>query len=159
MERGETAQRQLIKTDEAHPRYVNADYGISSALRAMTGLKEVVLSYDIGCQYSKKFVERFARSPALTLPRCDLTFAIPKFHLPAHKEACRYVYSFNYLKKVGRTDGEAIERFWSRHNLLSGSTSRMNPETRLDSLNVHFADWNWRKLGEMGAFPRSYCYQ
>jgi len=133
------------------PRYVNSDYGISSALGTMPGIKEVILSYDIACQYSKNFVERFTASPALNMPQCSLIFAIPKFHLPVHKEDCRYFYSFNYLKKVGRTDGEAIERFWSRHNFLSGSTSRMSPETRLDTLNAHFLDWNWRKLCNMGA--------
>jgi Kyakuja-Dileera-Zisupton transposase len=116
----------------------------------MRPLKEAVISYDIACQYSRKFEERFAASPALEVPNCSLIFAVPKFHLPAHKDACRYLYSFNYLKNVGRTDGEAIERFWSRHNFLSGSTRKMSPETRLDTLNAHFSDWNWRKLCGMG---------
>ena len=116
----------------------------------MQTIKETVLSYDIACQYSRNFEERFTASPDLEMPCCSLTFAVPKFHLPAHKDVCRYFYSFNYLKNVGRTDGEAIERFWSRHNLLSGSTRRMSPETRIDTLNAHFSDWNWRKLCAMG---------
>ena len=104
--------------------------------------------------YSRRFLDRFRASPALEIPDCSLIFTIPKFHLPAHKEGCRYVYSFNYMKKVGCTDGEAIERFWSQHNFLSGSTTRMSPEGRLDTLNHHFADWNWRKICGMGAL---YC--
>ena len=131
-------------------RYVNSDYGISSAFHKMRPLKEAVISYDIACQYSCKFEERFAASPALEVPHCSLIFAVPKFHLPAHKDACRYLYSFNYLKNVGRTNGEAIERFWSCHNFLSGSMRRMSPETRLDTLNAHFSDWNWHKLCGMG---------
>jgi hypothetical protein len=130
--------------------YINSDYGVSSAFRGMQGLSEIVLSYDIACQYSRRFKDRFTASPTLQLPDCSLLFAIPKFHLPAHKEDCRYFYSFNYLKKVGRTDGEAIERFWSRLNFLSGSTRKMSPESRLDTLNAHMADWNWRKLCGMG---------
>lgn len=118
----------------------------------MRALKEVVLSYDIACQYSRRFEQRFAASPDLEMPHCSLIFAVPKFHLPAHKDSCRYFYSFNYLKHVGRTDGEAIERFWSRHNFLSGSTRKMSPETRLDVLNAHFSDWNWRKLCGMGMY-------
>jgi Kyakuja-Dileera-Zisupton transposase len=118
----------------------------------MRGLHEIIFSYDIACQYSRRFLERFNASPALNAPDCSLIFAIPKFHLPAHKEDCRYYYSFNYLKKVGRTDGEAIERFWSRHNFLSGSTTRMTPESRLDTLDSHFADWNWQKTLSMGNF-------
>jgi hypothetical protein len=116
----------------------------------MQGLQEIVFSYDIACQYSRRFFDRFRASPALSAPNCALIFAIPKFHLPAHKEDCRYFYSFNYLKNVGRTDGEAIERFWSRHNFLSGSTMRMAPEARLDTLDSHFADWNWQKALRMG---------
>jgi hypothetical protein len=131
-------------------RYVNTDYGISSALKEMSGLQEIVLSYDIACQYSRRFPDRFAASPFLEMPRCLLLWAVPKFHLPAHREECRYSLSFNYLKHVGRTDGEAIERLWSGHNFLSGSTMRMSPEARLDTLNAHFADWNWRKLCSMG---------
>jgi hypothetical protein len=106
----------------------------------MRSLKEAIISYDIACQYLRKFEEHFAASPALEMPHCSLIFAVPKFHLPAHKDACRYFDSFNYLKKVGRTDGEAIERFWSHHNFLSGSTRRMSPEARLDTLNAHFYD-------------------
>jgi Kyakuja-Dileera-Zisupton transposase len=129
---------------------VNSDYGVSGAFRGMQGLQEIVFSYDIACQYSRRFFARFRASPSLSAPDCALVFAIPKFHLPAHKEDCRYFYSFNYLKNVGRTDGEAIERFWSRHNFLSGSTMRMAPEARLDTLDSHFADWNWQKALRMG---------
>ena len=28
----------------------------------------------------------------------------------------------------------------------------MTPEARLDTINAHFADWNWRKLCGMGMF-------
>lgn len=131
-------------------RYVNTDYGISSALKEMSGLLETVLSYDIGCQYSRRFSARFAASPFLEMPHCRLLWAIPKFHLPAHREECRYLFSLNYLKYVGRTDGEAIERLWSGHNFLSGSMMRMSLEACLDTLNAHFADWNWWKLCGMG---------
>jgi hypothetical protein len=118
----------------------------------MDGVEEFVLSYDVACQYSRKFFDRFNTCPLLKAPDpSKLRFIIPKFHLPAHKESCRFQYSFNLTKHVGRTDGEGIERFWSRHNHLSGSTTRMSPESRLDTLNSHFADWNWRKSLGMGA--------
>ncbi|KIM19515.1 hypothetical protein M408DRAFT_31155 [Serendipita vermifera MAFF 305830] len=123
-------------------RYVNSDYAISNALSRLPNLKEIVLSYDIACQYSKQFFSRIDRSPLLRQPNARLTFLVPKFHLPAHKEECRFQYSFNYAKGVGRTDGEAIERFWSPHNRLSGSTSKMTPNYRMDTLNSNFYDWN-----------------
>jgi Kyakuja-Dileera-Zisupton transposase len=118
----------------------------------MVGIADVVLSYDIACQYSRNFRSRFLLWPAILLlpPHLSILFLIPKFHLPVHKEECRYNYSFNYTKKVGRTDGEAIERFWGTHNHLSGSTMKMTPGSRLDTLNFHFNDWNWRKSCKMG---------
>ncbi|KAG8820531.1 hypothetical protein FRC17_010124, partial [Serendipita sp. 399] len=134
-------------------RYVNSDFAISHIMRGMIGILEVVLSYDIACQYQRNFQARFERLSAfLLLPiQLIILFLIPKFHLPAHKTECRYRYSLNYCKKVGRTDGEAIERFWSSHNHLSGSTMRMTPGARMDTLNFHFNDWNWRKTVKMGS--------
>lgn len=134
-------------------RYVNSDFAISHILRGMIGICEVIVSYDIACQYQRNFQTRFRQLPAtLLLPlQLAIIFLIPKFHLPVHKEECRYKYSFNYAKKVGRTDGEAIERFWGSHNHLSGSTMRMTSGSRLDTLNFHFNDWNWRKTCKMGA--------
>ncbi|CAG7853236.1 SubName: Full=Uncharacterized protein {ECO:0000313/EMBL:CCA75643.1} [Serendipita indica DSM 11827] len=118
----------------------------------MSGIKDLVLTYDIACQYRRNF-----RLASTTLPPSYASHHIfessswcPKFHLPAHKEECRYRYSLNYCKKVGRTDGEAIERLWSALNHLSGSTSRMTPGGRMDNLNFHLNYWNWRKTCKMG---------
>lgn len=132
--------------------YVNSDYALSNAIKRMKRLKEIVLSYDIVCQYSKNLHARFDASPFLEtfIPRVH--HLIPKFHAPGHKEDCRFRYSFNYMKGVGRTDGEGIECFWSPHNHLSSSTSKMNGGFRLDTLNTHFQDWNVRKARKMGEF-------
>lgn len=129
--------------------YVNSDYAISNVFANYSNLAEIVLSYDIACQYSVNFIERFQRSLFLDLPNAKVIHLIPKFHLNAHKDACRFRYSFNYEKGVGRTDGEAIERFWSTHNILSGSTSKMTQSFRLDTLNLHFSNWNQRKVRYM----------
>ncbi|PVF91605.1 hypothetical protein CPB86DRAFT_303151 [Serendipita vermifera] len=132
-------------------RYVNSDFAMSSLMKNIKNLKELVISYDIACQFSKHFFKRFRDSPFLSLPDADITFMINKLHALGHKEDCRYRYSFNYVKGVGRTDGEGIERFWSTHNHLSGSTSKMAPGFRLDTLNLHFMDWNFRKSRRMAS--------
>ncbi|KIK62910.1 hypothetical protein GYMLUDRAFT_242000 [Collybiopsis luxurians FD-317 M1] len=46
---------------------------------------------------------------------------------------------------VGCTDGEGVERNWSMQNALSGSTKKMGPGSRRDTLDDHFGDYNWRK--------------
>jgi hypothetical protein len=133
-------------------RFVNTDYALSNAYKNMGGLEEIIVSYDIACQYSINWEERFHKSPFLAQPGPEVFFLIPKFHLLCHKDKCRYEYSFRYNKRVGWTDGEAIERFWSPHNHLSSSTSKMAAGFRLDTLNMHFADWNLRKTRKMGTF-------
>jgi hypothetical protein len=131
---------------------MNSDFALSSAFSRMKNIEEIVLSYDIACQYSINWENRFHGSTFLEKPPAEVYFLIPKFHLLCHKDKCRYEYSFKYNRNVGWTDGEAIERFWSPHNHLSSSTSKMLAGFRLDTLNSHFADWNLRKTRKMGMY-------
>lgn len=112
----------------------------------------MVLLYDIACQYSRNFEARLAKWPQfLCAPAgVGIRWLIPKFHLPAHQQLCRYEKSFNYTPNVGRTDGEAIERTWSGLNYLSGSTMRMTPLGRHYTINSHLNDLNWKKMLNMG---------
>ncbi|CCA75618.1 hypothetical protein PIIN_09609 [Serendipita indica DSM 11827] len=133
-------------------RYASTDFAIANMLQGMNGISDVAISYDIACQYKKRFNDRFARLPHILQPfPMSLTWLVPKFHLISHQAKCQVKYSFNYCPGVGRTDGEAIERFWSAHNILGSSTKRMTPESRMDTLNFHFNDWNWQKLRRMGS--------
>lgn len=132
-------------------RFINSDYAISNLFSTLTKIKEVVITYDIACQYAKHFLARIQSGlPYLSLPIPQLRWLVPKFHLAVHRDDCQYQYSLNYFKGVGRTDGEAIERTWSTHNHLSGSTSKMTPGFRLDTLELHFSDWNLQKGRRMG---------
>jgi hypothetical protein len=127
------------------------DFALSNAFTQMQGIKEIVLSYDIMCQYIVNQEQRFHdKQDFLIYPLPKIVPLIPKFHLSCHQEQCRYQYSFNHTKSVGWTDGEGIERFWSPHNQLSSSTSKMLPGFRLDTLNMHFSDWNSRKSRKLG---------
>lgn len=115
----------------------------------------VVVSYDIACQWSKNLLARRAvYSPSLVAPTVDLRYFIPKFHIYAHRDQCQYNYSFNYRPWVGRTDGEAVERSWSALNGLASSTKEMGPGSRRDTLDDHFADYNWRKITSLSQFCR-----
>ncbi|KAF6747236.1 hypothetical protein DFP72DRAFT_821976 [Ephemerocybe angulata] len=127
-------------------RYINVDYIAFSAIRWFKVL-ELVISYDIGCQWLKKLFERLKKLPASLRPSSLklLMVLIPKFHLPAHVEYCNRTFSFNLTKGVGRTDGEAPERGWSRMNAVAKSTAEMGPGTRRDTLDDHMADENWGK--------------
>lgn len=116
--------------------------------------EEIIVSYDIACQWSVNLWARMERYPRrLHLNHAgaqSFHFLIPKFHLPAHIMACQTTFSFNFNRYVGRTDGEAPERGWSHINPVATSTCEMGPGHRRDTLDDHFGDWNWKKTALMG---------
>ena len=135
------------------------DFIFASATKNSVARRKVI-SYDIACQYSRNFYARFAALPMfLCIPALvGLYWLVPKFHLPAHIERCRFRFSFNYTKGVAQTDGEAVERIWSSHNHLSGSTMRMTPLARIDTLNQNFNHWNWVKICDVGTSIHASTY-
>ncbi|KAF8341780.1 hypothetical protein F5887DRAFT_1076370 [Amanita rubescens] len=113
----------------------------------------MVISYDIACQWSINFRTRMKACFPETWPinsDAQLRFLVPKFHLPAHINKCHQDFSFNYTPHVGRTEGEAPERGWSKINALSYSTKEMGPGSRQDTIEDHFNDTNWKKVIGMG---------
>jgi hypothetical protein len=129
------------------------DYLFYSSLKN-TSITNMVISYDIACQWRQNFVTRmslcFPGAWAVNRSDVALRFVVPKFHLPAHIEKCHRDYSFNYTPGVGRTNGEAPERGWSNINGLSYSTKEMGPGSRQDTIEDHFGDLNWTKVAGMG---------
>ncbi|KAF8155970.1 hypothetical protein B0H34DRAFT_783611 [Crassisporium funariophilum] len=138
----------------AGERYVTMDSVFFGSLKDID-LLEIVVSYDIVCQWSKHVWDRMAKYPHKMHINTDDTtqfyFYIPKFHLPAHIMACQSIFSFNFNRSVGRTDGEGVERGWSHINPVATSTREMGPGSRRDTLDDHFGDWNWKKTSFMGA--------
>ena len=131
----------------------NADYILLCAL-SKRKFKRVVVSYDIACQYSRKFSTRVLKYPEdmqLDWNEIDLEFAIPQFHINGHGEKCRGRYSLRFKEHMARTDGENIERGWATFNTLSKSTKEMSPGSRQDTLDYHFGDWNFQRIVSFGA--------
>lgn len=128
------------------------DYFILSTLTDYAP-PDLVISYDIACQWHKNFFTRMSRYPEalrLSQPEQNILYLVPKFHLPAHILKCCDNFSFNFSAKVGRTDGEAPERGWAATNALAASTKEMGPGARRDTLDDHFGDYNWRKIIILG---------
>ncbi|KAF8306203.1 hypothetical protein DL93DRAFT_2172222 [Clavulina sp. PMI_390] len=137
-------------------RYANMNFIIFSAISSVSSkqknYREVLISYDINCQYLQKLSNRLAdpRFPAEFRPNYSIRGVIPKFHADAHKEYCRTTYSFNLEPGAGRTDGEQCERNWSASNGTSNSTKEMAAGSRNESLNDQFGDWNFTMIKGMG---------
>ena len=157
----------ILRISSVHPcsytctRYANTDYVVASAL-STTNVMEVLISYDIACQWSRNLKARIERLPdsirnnILRLVSSDgIDTVIPKFHLPAHKVECHSQYSLNYRFGTGRLDGEAPERVWSSMNAAADSTKEMKEGHCHDTLDDIINDMNWRKISQMGEFTLS----
>ncbi|KAG1758273.1 hypothetical protein EDD22DRAFT_981491 [Suillus occidentalis] len=134
-------------------RYINMDYLFFSSMRSSQDIHVLNISYDIACQWNKNLWSRMSTFPHQYHIDHDhkvVTFFVPKFHLPAHVASCQTKFSFNFIKGVGRTDGEAPERGWADINPIATSTRAMGPGSRRDTLDDHFNDWNWKKVCTMG---------
>ena len=115
----------------------------------------LVISYDIACQWSRNFETRYANLPPhikFNPNWGNIQYVIPKFHIAAHGLSCQSRYSLNFLRYMGRTDGENIERGWAWMNPASLSTREMGPGTRQDALDDQWSFWNWRILVRIGQF-------
>ncbi|KAJ7900452.1 hypothetical protein B0H13DRAFT_1883534 [Mycena leptocephala] len=131
-------------------RYINMDYMFLSSV-AGTELQRLFVSYDIACQWHINIRTRMnTYKPELHIDYRGkfITFLVPKFHLPAHIEAC------NLTKNVGQTEGEAPERGWANANPLAASTKEMGPGARRDTIDDHFNDWNHKMITALGRSTR-----
>ncbi|KAF7305724.1 CxC2 domain-containing protein [Mycena chlorophos] len=138
-------------------RYGNMDYILASALRHISRLLRLVVSYDIACQWWKGLRDRLAKLPPLV--KLDIIlqmvrFVVPKMHIMGHTLACQLLFSLHLTLGCGQTDGEGIERLWAAINALAGSTKLNGPGARSDQLNDHWGFSNWAKLVRVSALLR-----
>ncbi|KIJ09041.1 hypothetical protein PAXINDRAFT_164415 [Paxillus involutus ATCC 200175] len=120
-------------------KYVNMDWMFFSTVKN-TNVKVLKVSYDIALPENLQ----------LNHEGLDITFLVPKFHLPVHITPCQSLFSFNWSLGVGRTDGEAPECGWANINPMASSIKEMGPGHRHDTLNDHFGDCNWKKVIGLG---------
>lgn len=132
-------------------RYMNVDYAVVSTLTddVKAGIKDVVITYDIGCQWGKIFSRRLL-SPSM--PSLDIgalnTFrvAVPKFHIIGHGASCQAKFNLAYMDGVGMTHGESVETIWSHSTSLATWSRENGPAARHLILDDHWTGWNRRKL-------------
>ncbi|KAI0055821.1 hypothetical protein BV25DRAFT_1921506 [Artomyces pyxidatus] len=125
-------------------RYCNMDYIFLSSLVGVAN-RSLLVSYDIACQWSKNLLARVQEIGRFELPP-SLDFVVPKFHLPAHREACHAPFGLQFKLGAGQTDGEAPERNWADMNGAAASTKEMGPGSRHSTLDDHCGHSNWRKF-------------
>lgn len=140
-------------------RQANVDWSLQECLRGMNlgKLKRILHIYDIGCQYHKNLKTRVTRNPLLNIPVDDLLIdvAVGSFHVHGHQESCYYRYSTLYVPGAGMIDGEILETLWAILNLVSRSTRTCTLAHRMEILDDHMSDSNWKKLINISAYSRT----
>lgn len=102
-------------------------------------------SYDVACIYDKNINVRFDKY-GWDISEHLIEWAIPKFHINAHREHCRANYNLHFIPFACRYDGESIERLWAEFNAAATSTKEMGPGSRRDTLDDIFGHHNWGKV-------------
>ncbi|KAJ7585741.1 hypothetical protein C8J56DRAFT_1053045 [Mycena floridula] len=126
---------------------------LASFLRHICLLLMILVSYDINCQFYKKFEKRVSELPEFLRFRVVMSlfkWVIPKLHILGHKAACQLLFNLNYMLGAARTDGEGVERPWANIGPVATSTREMGPGHHHDTLDDHWHDWNWRKVVGLG---------
>ncbi|TFK78942.1 hypothetical protein K466DRAFT_506453, partial [Polyporus arcularius HHB13444] len=131
-------------------RFVNVDYMLNSSLKH-NAPTQCSVSYDIACSYSVKAPARWIKYGYDTFTGRKLSWSIPMFHLNAHRDRCRSVFSPYLLLYSGRLNGEGVERRWAMANGYAPATKEMGPGSRNDMLDDVFGDQNWAKVTKLPA--------
>ena len=129
---------------------MNVDYLLHSSL-SQNAPTDVSVSYDIACSYSVRASNRWSKYGYDTFADRRIYWSIPMFHLNAHREHCRSVFSPYLLLYSGRLNGEGVERRWAMTNGYAPATKEMGPGSRADVLDDVFGDQNWAKVTKLCA--------
>ncbi|KAK7024177.1 hypothetical protein VNI00_016485 [Paramarasmius palmivorus] len=138
-------------------KFLLGDYALGALQKLSSPLLKRVLSYDIACQYCKKFFHRMCSLPSeacMQMDQKNWSFVVPKLHIRGHERACQEIYALHLHPGAGQTDGEGIERLWADIGVVGISTREMGPGHRRDTLDDHQGARNWRKICGLGQLLR-----
>ncbi|KAF7294276.1 CxC2 domain-containing protein [Mycena chlorophos] len=133
-------------------RYCNMDWIVFSAIMGIM-LLLLTISYDIACQWKIRLPERVARLPPpmqQPLKRSKVQFGLPDWHAESHNGDCKENNGMRYKSGVGKTEGEAIERFWAGLNPAAQATKEMGLGNRADTLDDRIDNHNFLKNMTLG---------
>ena len=132
---------------KSYHRFCNVDYIVLSSAKGVKVVR-IVLSFDVNCQYSKKFWERMKEFPLeMQIDKeTKVEFVIPSWHINAHGADCRADFGLSFRDGVGRTCGEEVEGAWAGTNPLGPSTREMGPGACHETLNGQWGGLNFRRI-------------
>ncbi|KAG5647021.1 hypothetical protein H0H81_007987 [Sphagnurus paluster] len=129
-------------------RQVNIDWALLKALETtnMQGIKQMMIIYDIVCQYFIKLRERIGEYLPMELA---IEKAIGLMHVHGHQLDCFFRYAPSFIPGAGVVAGEILESLWANLNAISPSTRTATLAHRAEILDDHMNDSNFKKLLSM----------
>jgi Kyakuja-Dileera-Zisupton transposase len=122
-------------------------------------ITDILLIYDVMCQYHIHLYDRVAKAANLTIPDIlKIIKAIGLFHVHGHQESCLYRFATTYIPGVGWVDGEILETLWAILNGISRSTRSATLAHRTEILDDHMGDSNWKKMIYIGSVNFIYIF-
>jgi len=136
------------------------DWLVACGLNHFSDVEEVMLSYDIACQYFPNLNKRAREWPKerQLRPTMHLRPLIPGFHFPVHKEEDHDEFDTRLCEGLGIADLEAIERLWAATGMLGLATKTMAPASRQLVLDDNFGFYNWLKYVNHGAIQFTFQF-
>jgi hypothetical protein len=98
----------MVQFFNIYPSHINIDNSVCQALKYRTDdMAEILVIYDICCQWIHNFSKRIGTSQHLSIPESSRIIpAAGKFHLGAHIRSCFPLFSLNFVQGAGQQDGE-----------------------------------------------------
>jgi len=128
---------------------MNIDYALCEALKNMglNGLNDIMIIYDVMCQYHVNLWDRIANNPNLSISeKANLIMGIGLFHVHGHQDECLFRLATSFIPGAGMVDGEILESLWAQLNDVSRSTCTTTLTHRAEVLDDHMNDSNWNKM-------------
>ena len=136
------------------------DYALSKALTfgPVSQAPWILFGYDVNCQWSVHYKERFSHAPLLTLPSPmpPLYPAIGTWHVHGHKDRCFPRYATTFIKGAGIRSAEILESRWSSLNKAATALRYMTLPHRAEMLDALMYDCNWKTMVDAGVFMLHY---
>ncbi|KAE9397100.1 hypothetical protein BT96DRAFT_823760 [Gymnopus androsaceus JB14] len=71
-------------------------------------------------------------------------------HVKNHGPGCVPLYCYVYKPCTSHFHAEMAEYGWAVFNGVGPSVLQVNPGHCIDTLVIHYGDWNWRKMVGLG---------
>ncbi|KAI7846629.1 hypothetical protein BDC45DRAFT_453336, partial [Circinella umbellata] len=88
----------------------------------------------------------------------DTKFAVSVFHAYAHSMQCQVQYNPRYMKGLGLTDGEGMERLWSYLSHYVTMSRQMSAKNRILTLCHTITHFKKMRIEDLGKFITIHIY-